>query len=279
MAVLTGIDAFKSDKVLPGILKLLLSQDVVRRYALEETQARNHFLYRANVPATTFTLVLEGHVVVEVGRDGLKFEAGPFHHFGVQALEMASDSDRDYVPDFTVCPVSECLVLVITTGQYLDACKATMFQKTKDYDSSSSLHVVNHNHSNDTAISPAKLTPTNPQTPSSKSAHTLRSSSSTKKLRVGRVGKKAHRVEIQPLLPDSLSEEEEVVESSNGGTTRFSTDTPNLGSPSANLSPLPTQVVVELQSIDTGTGAVAAAQSSDPTQLSFTTDTLDSSQL
>lgn len=276
--MLIGIDAFKSDKVLPSILKLLLGQDVVRRYTLEETQAHNHFLYRANIPATAFTLVLEGHVEVEVGRDGLKFEAGPFHHFGVQALEMAGDSGKDYIPDFTVRPVSECLVLVITSKQYRDACKATIFQKTKDYDSSSSLHVANH-HGNDKGTSPARLTPTSPRTVSSKSAPILKPSSSSKKLHVSHRGKGAARVEVQRLLSDSLSEEE--VESDDAGTARSQSDAPNLGSPSADLSPLPTQVVVEMQTVDTSTGAVAA-QFSDPTKVSFATDTratLDSSQL
>lgn len=276
---MAGIDAFKSDKIRPNILKLLLDQDVVRRYTLEETQTRSHFLYRANVPATVFTLVLEGHVEVQVGRDGLKFEAGPFHHFGVQALEIAGKGDEDYVPDFTVRPVSECLVLIITCQQYLNAHKATMFQKSKDHESTSSIQVVNHHTSNDAAasVTPTRLTPTSSRTSAPKSEPVLKSLSA-KKLRVGRGEKRSRKVEIQPLLSDSFSEEDEQ-EGDNTATNDSQPDISNLKSPSADVSLPTTSVAVEMHTImDHG-----SVQSSDPDQSVFTPDpprtNLDSSQL
>ena len=137
-----GINAFKCEVVLPGILKQLLNRDVVRRVILQEAQSRNHPLYSTNSPASAFTMVIEGHVEVEVGRDGMTFVAGPFHYFGVQALE--SDAG-DYVPDFTVRPTTDCLFLVITRSQYLEARRATQFQQTKDIETSPN-PINNHKH-------------------------------------------------------------------------------------------------------------------------------------
>lgn len=191
LILLSGINAFKSDKVRPAILKRLLNQDVVHKFTLEEVQARSRTLYCSNVPAVSFTLIIEGHVEVEVGRDGMKFEAGPFHHFGVQALE----SDGDYVPDFTVRPTSDCILLVITCGQYFDACKATLFQQTKDHENSNQLN--SHNH-----LSPIKTPISTPSSPPTKSATKLKSVS-TKKHHQSKEGKK---LETQLLLSDSLSD-------------------------------------------------------------------------
>lgn len=195
----SGIDAFKSDKVLPGILRRLLNQDIVHRFTLEEVQARNYTLYRAGVPTSSFTLVIEGHVEVEVGRDGMKFEAGPFHYFGVEALK----GDSEYVPDFTVRPTSDCLILVITSNQYSKACKATEFRQTKEHESSFSSQPNTHNH-----LSPSGTTKSPRGTPSpsslrSKSTSQLKAVATSRKHR-----QKSSKLEVQLLLQESLSEEE-----------------------------------------------------------------------
>lgn len=197
----SGINAFKSDKILPGILRRLLKQDIVRRYTLEEVQAHNYTLYRAGVSASSFTLVIEGYVEVEVGRDGMKFEAGPFHYFGVQALQ----TDSEYVPDFTVRPTSDCLVLVITRNQYSKACRATEFQQTKEQESSFSNQSNTRNH-----LSPCEATKSPRSTPSpsnlkSKSTSQLKSMATRKRRQSN---KKSGKVEVQLLLEESLSEED-----------------------------------------------------------------------
>ena len=113
------------------MLKQLLNRDgIVRRITLESAGSQGHTLYRANTPASFFTLVIEGHVQVEVGKEGLQFEASSFHYFGEQSLE--SGTGAEYVPDFTVRPLTDCLLFVIGRNEYWDACKATLFQQTKD---------------------------------------------------------------------------------------------------------------------------------------------------
>ena len=264
------MDAFRSDKVLPNILKRLLNQDVVHRYKLDEVQARNHTLYRADVPATSFVLILEGHLEVEVGRDKLKFEAGPFDHFGMQALETAGESD--YVPDFTVRPLTDCLLLVITCTQYLDARKATMFQKTKEQGSLSSL---GNNHctvsTSPTSVRVSSVSPRPCKSPTPLKTNTTKVT--TKKQWKSKSGSK---LEAQPLLPGSLSEEEEG-DSDDAAVTRL---LPVGASSAARSSSSPAMLAdVEMHSYATST---ATAQTNGPPQVSVDEDpppALDSSQL
>lgn len=199
------MEVFKSDKILPGILRRLLLQDVVRQYSQEEIQTRNCALYRVNVPATSFTLVLEGHVEVEVGKEGMKFEAGPFHHFGVQALELADSGGGEYLPDFTVRPISNCLLLVITCGQYLDARKATKFQKTKDQDSSTGL--LSNNSSPFCSRVEGSRSPLGRVSNGRASKSDTSVRSVAKRLRLG--GRQVDREESHHLLPEDEEEEEE----------------------------------------------------------------------
>lgn len=192
----------------------MLGHDVgVHRYTHEELQTRNHTLYRTDVPATSFTLVLEGHVEVEVGRDGMKFEAGPFHHFGVQALEAASSSDtttQDYVPDFTVRPTSNCLVLIVTCSQYQDALKATKFQKIKEESPAANHHKYpSPKPSHHQYVSPNRFTPPNLHTTKSKSDTHLKPI--PKRMSLGMLRRSGGNggSEVERLLPDESSSEEE----------------------------------------------------------------------
>ena len=210
LACFAGVEAFKSGKILPGILRRLLLQDVVRQYTQEEIQARNVTLYRINVPSSSFTLVLEGHVEVEVGKEGMKFEAGPFHHFGVQALELADSGSGDYVPDFTVRPVSDCVLLMISCNQYLDARKATKFQKTKDQESPAASLFSNHTSPLSSRVegsvsAPGKLV----NGRASRSGTSVKSV--PKRLRMG--GRQSDREESHRLLLEEDEEDEQVLPS------------------------------------------------------------------
>ena len=254
------MEAFKSEVVLPGILRRLLLQDVVRHYSREEVQARNISLYRASIPATSFTLVLEGHLEVEVGRDGLKFEAGPFYHFGVQALELADSGGGDYIPDFTVRPISDCLLLVVSCKQYLDARKATRFQRTHDQESSPSL-----NHSPQlpprlemSVSSPGRLT----NGRRSKSDTHLRSVA--KRLHLGG-GRPSDGEETHRLLPDVVSEEEE-----EGEQVALTAD---------EGPTVPVTAEVEMRAVGGGGPSVNDSSNEPPPTDQDTPHTLDSSRL
>lgn len=50
-----------------------------------ESNDRN-FLYRPERGVDYFVLILQGHTDVQVGREGMKFDGGPFQVFGEQSL-------------------------------------------------------------------------------------------------------------------------------------------------------------------------------------------------
>lgn len=69
---------------------------------------------------------------VEIGKDKLKFESRAFSYFGAKALNFARDSQGpDYKADFTARPLSDCLLVIITHGQYMAARRASVFEGGK----------------------------------------------------------------------------------------------------------------------------------------------------
>lgn len=242
---IAAIDAFKSDKISPAVLKRLLSRDVVRRVSLEEAQRHSRTLYRANTPTSNFTLVIEGHVEVEVGKDKMQFEAGPFCHFGAQSLENALETEAcDYVPDFTVRPVSDCLLLVITRSEYLDAYKATLFQQSKDYETSPN---PNGSSKHSSFLEQLKVAPRNTSTsPQPASARKKQHRHKTKRDRM---------VDTQYLLSESTSDEEGGGEESEGSVAARKTYTSHfLGTPARDTGGAGSDVSVEVELHPVGVG-------------------------
>ena len=65
---------------------------------------------------------------VTIGNDGMEFQSRSFSHFGTQALlNTLEDPPADYIPDYTVRPTMDCLVVIITQRQYTAARNATLF--------------------------------------------------------------------------------------------------------------------------------------------------------
>ena len=116
----------------PSVLKRLLDQDIIKLLSAEEFKRSDHALYTAGSPASYFTLIVEGCVQVTIGSDGMEFQSRSFSHFGAQALLNAlEDSQAEYIPDYTVRPTVDCLVVLITQRQYIAARNATLFGMEK----------------------------------------------------------------------------------------------------------------------------------------------------
>ena len=114
------------------MLKRLLDQDIVRLLSCDDYARDDHALYSAGSPASFFTLIVEGCVQVTIGSDGMEFQSRSFSHFGTQALLNAlEDPPAEYIPDYTVRPTMDCLVVIITQRQYTAARNATLFGKEK----------------------------------------------------------------------------------------------------------------------------------------------------
>lgn len=133
-----GIEPFSKQYVSPSVLKRLLDQDIVRLLSRDDYTRNDHALYSAGSPASFFTLIVEGCVQVTIGSDGMEFQSRSFSYFGTQALlNTLEDPPAEYIPDYTVQPTMDCLVVIITQRQYTAARNATLFGKEKAEDDSS----------------------------------------------------------------------------------------------------------------------------------------------
>lgn len=70
------------------ILRRLLNQDVIHQIKCKGKEKDDPcmVIYQQGKPVDYFVLILEGRVEVQVGRENLMFESGPFTYFGTQAL-------------------------------------------------------------------------------------------------------------------------------------------------------------------------------------------------
>ncbi len=82
--------------------------------------------------ASFFMLILEGCMNVQIGKEGFTFESKSFSYFGAQALLNATlDPPVEYIPDYTVRPSTDCIVIIITKREYRAAIEATQFEEEK----------------------------------------------------------------------------------------------------------------------------------------------------
>ncbi|KAG7487070.1 metal transporter CNNM2 [Solea senegalensis] len=74
-----------SEKIL---LRLLKHPNVIQelKYDEKNKRAAEHYLFHRNKPVDYFILILQGRVEVEAGKEGMKFEAGPFSFYGMMSL-------------------------------------------------------------------------------------------------------------------------------------------------------------------------------------------------
>uniref|UniRef100_A0A3Q4I222 Metal transporter n=1 Tax=Neolamprologus brichardi TaxID=32507 RepID=A0A3Q4I222_NEOBR len=144
-----------SEKIL---LRLLKHPNVIQelKYDDKNKRAPEHYLFHRNKPVDYFILILQGKVEVEAGKEGMKFEAGPFSFYGIMALTASpgkiswSRSDRIdaitptlgnsnnqlnsflhiYVPDYSVRARSDLQYIKVTRQQYQNAVMASRMDKT-----------------------------------------------------------------------------------------------------------------------------------------------------
>lgn len=133
----SATEAFSEKHITKSVLHHLLQQDIIFQVSREECTDNNITLYKEGTPANYFTLVLEGRLSVAIGKDNMTFDARAFSHFGERVLlEAISSSNTSstaeaaaYIPDFTLNPVSDCLILIITRRRYLAAYHSSQLEK------------------------------------------------------------------------------------------------------------------------------------------------------
>uniref|UniRef100_A0A8C9Y6G0 Metal transporter n=1 Tax=Sander lucioperca TaxID=283035 RepID=A0A8C9Y6G0_SANLU len=156
-----------SEKIL---LRLLKHPNVIQELKYDEKNKRapEHYLFHRNKPVDYFILIMQGKVEVEAGKEGMKFEAGPFSFYGMLALTASPEnkspprpfglnhsdslnrSDRIdaitptlgssnnqlnsflqiYVPDYSVRARTDLQFIKVTRQQYQNAVMASRMDKT-----------------------------------------------------------------------------------------------------------------------------------------------------
>ena len=130
----SGTKAFCHERITTTVLHRLLQQDVVFKLSVDECREREFALYKEGTPANYFTLVLEGRLNVSIGNENMVFEASAFYHFGEKCLLDSVDCDTtltelsSYIPDFTVRPITDSLVLIVTRRCYLAAYRTSQLE-------------------------------------------------------------------------------------------------------------------------------------------------------
>ncbi len=86
----TSVEPFKAPVMHDFVLKKLLSVDVYREIKVKKDRAKmkqeDITIIRKGKKVDFFILIIEGRVEVNVGREELIFESGPFTFFGIQVL-------------------------------------------------------------------------------------------------------------------------------------------------------------------------------------------------
>ncbi|XP_067241631.1 metal transporter CNNM1 [Chanodichthys erythropterus] len=153
----TEVEPFKpthlSEKIL---LRLIKHPSVVQELKFDEKNKRSpkHYLFQRNKPVDYFILILQGRVEVEIGKEGLKFENGPFTYYGLPAIMtilptvnrspslssglnhsdttihggsmgQLSISGAPYLPDYSVRQLTNLQIIKITRNHYQNALTAT----------------------------------------------------------------------------------------------------------------------------------------------------------
>ncbi|XP_063715044.1 metal transporter CNNM4-like isoform X2 [Symsagittifera roscoffensis] len=139
------IEGFRPALMHSSVLKKLMECNVlfeVRLDNISNAADGEHVLYKKNVPSEYFIMILEGRAMISVGRDNLKFEAGPFHYFGTCLLNTNSgqiatgeesgtpavpvaQKDASFIPDFTATATTNLIVFKIKQKHYMAAVKAS----------------------------------------------------------------------------------------------------------------------------------------------------------
>ncbi len=87
----TSIEPFKAPLMNDSVLKKLLALDVFRDVKLKKDKTKMNeedlVIMKKGSAVDCFVLIIEGRVEVNIGREELVFESGPFTYFGIQVTE------------------------------------------------------------------------------------------------------------------------------------------------------------------------------------------------
>ncbi|XP_040578802.1 unextended protein [Lepeophtheirus salmonis] len=88
----TCVEPFKPVLICEPVLKKLLVLDIFKEIKVKQSDQKSDTeIISRGKPIDFFILIIEGRVEVNIGKEGLIFEGGPFTYFGVQTLVSQTD--------------------------------------------------------------------------------------------------------------------------------------------------------------------------------------------
>lgn len=121
----TAVRPFTCEFITPIVLRRLMAQNIF--FTIKPSSGKN--IFEAAKPSDFFAVVLEGSVRVTVGKENLVFEAGPFSYYGLPALTAEKGN---FIPDYTVTPLSYVVYMKVGHGVYIAALRASRMGKTDE---------------------------------------------------------------------------------------------------------------------------------------------------
>lgn len=142
------MEPFREELISENVLRKLINQDVIVEVSLQETEEPERiYLYKRNIAADYFVLILQGKVEVTVGQEEFVFEESQFSSFGAPALVSTSIMSSNpgivgsnpkfisqYIPDYSVCVITDITYLKIPRSMYHMAIKATRMERESGSD-------------------------------------------------------------------------------------------------------------------------------------------------
>ncbi|XP_068746703.1 metal transporter CNNM2-like [Montipora capricornis] len=135
----TALEVFSEDVISLNVLKRLISQPkVIHELKLQDGDDNKFqsYLYRKDMVADYFILIIQGKVEVIIGQEALTFEEGPFSSFGTNALVLSLSNSNvnlkgglQYIPDYTVRAITDIMYLKIPKALYKRAVQTTLMER------------------------------------------------------------------------------------------------------------------------------------------------------
>ncbi|KRY29679.1 Metal transporter CNNM2 [Trichinella spiralis] len=168
----TTFTAFSEQLMSRSVFDRLLAHHTVHCGAPDQYDPWK-LLYQKDQQSDLFVLMLEGRAQVRIGRTDMLFDAGPFHHFGYEALAPLAEAANaasgraqcwndgmslltasKFTPDYTVRVDRDVVFFHLRAEQYLNALLATMVERGQSPPASrpivnSSMPDVSHHQNQD----------------------------------------------------------------------------------------------------------------------------------
>ena len=121
----TGVPTFKDDLISSNVLQRLIKQNVVINLKVTDPYGPSSYVFTKGKTVDYFVLILQGRVEVDIGKENMLFEGGPFMYFGLQAL--TGRLQRGQLAQCLYNPLGglEALILMICFLQRRDASKTS----------------------------------------------------------------------------------------------------------------------------------------------------------